>query len=65
MAAQSWQAFRLRIADRKLEQVVSLDGIRRTEGLSGAWFDIALDNSPMLLRNLNTEEIYELDLQLP
>jgi len=64
-----WQSdpaiFRLRISDRKLERVASLKGVRRTEGLSGMWFDLAPDDSPMLLRNLNTEQIYQLDLQLP
>ena len=65
----TWQddpaVFRLRIRDRKLERVVSLKGFRRTRGANGTWFDIAPDDSPLLLRNLSTEQIYELDVRLP
>jgi hypothetical protein len=57
--------FRLRIADRKLEKIASLAGVRRTVGLAGTWFALATNDTPMLLRNLNTEQVYQLDLQLP
>jgi len=54
--------FRVRMKDHKWERVTSLRGVRRTTGLAGTWFDIAPDDSPMLLRNLNTEQVYKLDL---
>ncbi len=64
-----WQydpaVYRLRIRDRKLEKVVSLQNFRRTRGPNGYWFDLAPDDSPLLLRNLSTEQLYELDLELP
>ena len=64
-----WQSdpavYRLRIRDRKLEKVVSLNNFRRTRGANGYWFDLAPDDSPLLLRNLSTEQVYELDLDLP
>ena len=57
--------YRIRIRDRKLEQVVSLKDFPRTRGPNGNWFDIAPDDSPLLLRNLSTEQLYELDVDLP
>jgi Tol biopolymer transport system component len=64
-----WQydpaVYRLRIRDRKLEKVVSLKNFRRTRGANGYWFDLAPDDSPLLLRNLSTEQLYELDIEWP
>ena len=57
--------YRVRISDHKLEKVVSLKGIRRTEGGSGYWFDLTPDDSPMVLRNLSSQQVYVLDVQLP
>lgn len=57
--------YRLRIRDRKLEKVASLQNFRRTRGPNGYWFDVAPDDSPLLLRNLSTEQVYELDFDLP
>lgn len=57
--------YRLRIRDHKLEKVVSLKNFRRTRGGNGYWFDLAPDNSPLLLRNLSTEQLYELDVEWP
>jgi hypothetical protein len=64
-----WQydpaVYRLRIRDRKLDKIVSLQNFRRTRGPNGYWFDVAPDDSPLLLRNLSTEQVYKLDVELP
>ncbi len=65
-SAQSDPAvFRLRIGDRKIERVASLKGMRRTNGVFGPWFGLAPDDSPLLLRNLSSQQIYALDVQFP
>jgi eukaryotic-like serine/threonine-protein kinase len=57
--------YRIRIADRKLERLVSLKEIRRATGFAGSWAGLAPDNSPLLLRDVGTEEIYALDVDFP
>ena len=57
--------YRVRISDHKLEKIVSLKGIRPTIGMAGAWCGLAPDDSPLLLRDVGSQEIYALDLQLP
>ena len=55
--------YRVRISDRKVEHLVSLTNIRRTGTF--AWTGLALDDSPVLLRDAGTDEIYALDWQAP
>jgi hypothetical protein len=54
----------VRISDHKLEQVVSLKDFRRALGF-GAWAGLAPDNSPLLLRDVGTQDIYALDWEAP
>ena len=53
---------RLRIRDRKLERVADLKNFRQT-GYYTVWLGIAPDDSPLLLRDTGTQEIYALDWQ--
>jgi eukaryotic-like serine/threonine-protein kinase len=59
--------FRVRINDHKLERVTNLEGLRRAQSsVSGwPWMGLTPDDSPILLRDNGTQEIYALDLQLP
>jgi hypothetical protein len=57
--------FRVRIADRKLEEIVSLKDVRRAGGVFGPWEGLSPDDSPLLLRDTATQEIYALDAELP
>jgi eukaryotic-like serine/threonine-protein kinase len=57
--------FRVRISDRKLERVVSLKGLFPVAGFQGPWTGLTPDDSPLLLRNVGTQEIYALDLDTP
>ncbi len=57
--------FRIRISDRKLERLVSLKGVRRFWGELGEWTGLAPDDSPLLVRDTSSQEIYALDFQAP
>jgi serine/threonine protein kinase/Tol biopolymer transport system component len=58
--------FRVHIGDRKLERLVSLKGVRRARrGGNLPWIGVAPDDSPLLLRDIGTQEIYALDWEAP
>jgi len=57
--------FRIRISDRKLERLVSLKGVRQYWGDFGSWTGLAPDDSPLLVRDTSSQEIYALDWQVP
>lgn len=56
--------FRVRLADHKLEKVASLEGISQ-HGTFGGWFALDPDNSPLILREMGSWEIYALDWEAP
>jgi eukaryotic-like serine/threonine-protein kinase len=55
---------RVRIRDRKIEQVADLKNFRQT-GYWSVWLGMAPNDSPLLLRDTGTQEIYALDWQGP
>ena len=55
---------RVRISDRKLERVADLKDFRQA-GFYTIWLGMAPDDSPLLLRDTGTQEIYALDWQTP
>ena len=57
--------FRVRVADGQIERVVSLKNIRRFFPQWGEWSGMAPDGSPLVVRDISTQEIYALDWQLP
>jgi Tol biopolymer transport system component len=56
---------RVRIADGKTEEIASLKDVRQTGFRGAIWMGLAPDDSPLLLRDIGTQEIYALDLQTP
>jgi len=56
--------YRVRIADRKIERMVSLKGHRRA-GTLGNWMGLTPDDSPLLLLDVGIQEIYALDWNAP
>jgi serine/threonine protein kinase len=57
--------FRVRIADRKREHVANIN-FRRVQDRSIYWWTgLTPDDSPVVLRNESTEEVYALDWELP
>jgi len=61
---QPARVFRVRISDHKLEQVVSLKDFRQAPGWGG-WTGLAPDDSPLLVRDAGTQDIYALDWEAP
>ena len=55
---------RVRISDRKVEQVVSLKDFPMT-GQYGRWLNLAPDDSPMLFRDVGTQDIVSMDWNAP
>jgi len=47
-----------------VEQTLSLKGFQLT-GYFGSWLGLALDDSPLLLKNMGSQEIVALDWQTP
>jgi serine/threonine protein kinase/Tol biopolymer transport system component len=56
--------FRVRIGDRKPEEILSMNGLRLA-GNFGGWHGLALDDSPLMLRDAASQEIYALDWEAP
>jgi Tol biopolymer transport system component/DNA-binding winged helix-turn-helix (wHTH) protein len=54
---------RVRIADGTIEQVTDLKGVGQTGFRSGFWMGLTPEDSPLILRDVGTEEIYSLDLK--
>ena len=57
--------YRIRISDRKAERVATLDVPNGLIGHFGGWMSTTPDGTPLLLRDLEVEEIYALDIDLP
>lgn len=59
---------RVRISDRYLEELISLKDFRQPPGditTDGTWVGLAPDDSPLLLRDTGTQDIYALDVDFP
>jgi Tol biopolymer transport system component len=52
---------RIEVATRKVETVVELKDLRMT-GFFSAWLGLAPDDSPLLLRDTGTQDVYALEL---
>jgi Tol biopolymer transport system component len=57
--------FRIRVADHRLERLVSLSGLQRFWGVFGSWTGLARDDSLLLARDTSSQEIYALDWKVP
>ena len=56
--------FRIRLSDGKAERALDLKNFTQT-GNYGSWLAIAPDDSPLLLRNAGTQDIYSLNWEEP
>jgi Tol biopolymer transport system component/predicted Ser/Thr protein kinase len=57
--------FRVGIPDGQIVRILSLKKIRRFAPTWGEWSGLAPDGSPLLVRDISTQEIYALDWKLP
>jgi Tol biopolymer transport system component/predicted Ser/Thr protein kinase len=56
---------RVALATHNIEEVASLQNVKRT-GVNGSfWFGLTPDDSPLVLRDIGTQEIYALDWHAP
>jgi hypothetical protein len=55
---------RIRVRDHRIEQVVDLKNFITT-GRYGGWLALAPDDSPLLLRDAGTQDVYSLDWEAP
>ena len=55
---------RIRIGDHKAEKIVDLNNFT-TGGRYGGWLGLAPDDSPLLLRDAGTQDVYALDWEAP
>jgi DNA-binding winged helix-turn-helix (wHTH) protein/WD40 repeat protein len=61
-----YRIVRLRVRDRKIEDVAEPRKLGRVAaGSFGEWFGLAPDESPLLARDISTQEIYSLEMQWP
>ena len=56
---------RVRISDRKIEKIVSLQDFQQGPGLLGGWVGVAPDNSPLLVKDTGTQEVVAMDWTAP
>ena len=65
LARQEEQAIsRVRIRDGELEQVARFKGMHTT-GYWGQWLGLAPDDSPLILKDVGTEEVVSMDFREP
>ena len=57
--------YRVRVADRKLERIADLKGLRRVVFAWIPWSGVTPDGSPLLLRDISSQEVYALDFETP
>jgi Tol biopolymer transport system component len=57
--------YRIKFGQTRPELVVDLKDLQRFSGTLGTWSGITPDGSPLFVRDLSTDEIYALDLELP
>jgi len=56
---------RVRIADRYVEQVASLNGIRLTGILAGIEFGLTPQGNPLITHDIGIQEVYSLNWNRP
>jgi hypothetical protein len=55
---------RIRVSDRKVEEVTSLKGLQTT-GYFGIWLGLSPDDEPLLLKDTGTQDIVSMDWTEP
>jgi DNA-binding winged helix-turn-helix (wHTH) protein/Tol biopolymer transport system component len=62
----NYDIVRLRMIDRMIENIAGLENVGRLPtGTAGAWFGLAPDDSPLIARDISSQEIYALEMEWP
>jgi eukaryotic-like serine/threonine-protein kinase len=64
-AVDNPRCFRVKVGDHRAEDLFSLGALRRYSGVWGSWGGLAPDDSRLFVRDVSTQDIYALDLDLP
>jgi len=57
--------FELTLGDRRVTPIARFDGLRLVYGSAATWMGLAPDDSPVVLRDIGSQDIYAVDLELP
>jgi Tol biopolymer transport system component len=57
--------YRVRLADRKVEQIASLKDFRRVVNPWSTWFGLTPEGEVLLMNDTGSQEVYALDLEIP
>jgi Tol biopolymer transport system component len=57
--------YRVRISDRQVEKVADLQNFRRSVDPWVSWMGLTPDGSPLLTRDIGSQEVYALDFEAP
>ncbi len=60
-----YRVLRFRMSDRKIEEVTDLKNAGPLAGTVGEWLGLAPDDSPLVTRDISTQEIYALEMDWP
>jgi Tol biopolymer transport system component len=64
--AEGDRIVRLQLSDHKIETVADLSSVGRwTAGSVGQWFGLAPDDSPLVARDISSQEVYALEVDWP
>jgi DNA-binding winged helix-turn-helix (wHTH) protein/Tol biopolymer transport system component len=63
---KGYRIVRLRMSDYKIETVADISSVVRWTALTvGQWFGLTQDDSPLIPRNIGSQEIYALEMEWP
>ncbi len=57
--------YRVRISNRKVEEVVGLENFHQASGLLGMWIGLGPDDSPLLVKDTGTRDVVSMDFHAP
>jgi Tol biopolymer transport system component/DNA-binding winged helix-turn-helix (wHTH) protein len=57
--------YTVHVSDSHLQTIVPISDLRRYYSHFGSWSGVTPDGAPLLVRDISSEEVYSLDLQLP
>lgn len=63
--SENHAVYRVRVADRRLERLADLKGLRQVVFTGFPWSGVTPNGAPLLLRDVSSQEVYALDFEIP